>query len=250
MKAFSGTISEVKIEDYGPASYFRCDGQILGNRIADRQNRSMFPEAYVHCRMESFKWEIYGEDISLQKELVERFIGQFFEFQKECNGLYIQSTTRGSGKTMLACCIGNEIIRQHDVSVKFTTMSEYIECVRGSGRSESEKEKAKSIREATLLIVDDIGATTEDRGWIEDVIFRLVNYRYERHLSTIYTSNVPINELKCGDRSMERINATSFEVIIPEVNIRREKADQYKRDFYNRIRQKGNTTSLSEKANV
>lgn len=250
MRTMSGEFTDVEIEDYGPAEYFRKDGQILGNRIIDRQNRSMFPEAYVHCRMGSFKWDLYREDISFQKELVETFIEQFLDFQKASNGLYIQSTTKGSGKSMLACCIGNEIISRHDVSVKFTSMSEYIECVRGSGRSESEKEKAKSFREATLLIVDDIGTTTEDRGWIEDVIFRLVNYRYERHLSTIYTSNVPIDELKCGERAMERIHATSFEVIIPEVNIRREKTNQYKSGFYKWIMQKKNTTSLSEKANV
>lgn len=43
-----------------------------------------------------------------------------------------------------------------------------------------------------LLIVDDIGATKEDKDWISDAIYRLVNRRYENMLPTIYTSSLGI----------------------------------------------------------
>lgn len=43
-------------------------------------------------------------------------------FRKQGRGLYIYSNTKGSGKTLLACCLANEVLKKQDVSVKFTTV--------------------------------------------------------------------------------------------------------------------------------
>ena len=90
--------------------------------------------------------------------------------------------------------------------------------------------RVKAIREATLLIVDDIGATTTYKDWDREKILALVDFRYKRKLLTIYTSNVESLELKCGDRAVERIYADTLDIKLPEVNVRRMKADKYKQE--------------------
>ena len=104
-----------------------------------------------------------------------------------------------------------------------------IELVRD--RSEEKVEKINSLLEASLLIVDDIGEQAEDKDWISSAIFRLVNRRYENLLPTIYTSNVPIEQLKCDPRAVSRIYEVSIKLVMPENSIRRKKADEQNATF-------------------
>ncbi len=49
------------------------------------------------------------------------------------NGLYIFSKTKGTGKTMLACVLANELIKKSDacgLNVKYVTAQGYIEMIR------------------------------------------------------------------------------------------------------------------------
>lgn len=187
------------------------------------------PKEYMSKTGRDFNWDIYGEDTSMQKKIVNAFVEKFGNFLKTGKGLYIYSATKGSGKTMLACCLANEVLKRRDIKVKFTSVIEYIELVRD--KSEIARDKMHEILDATLLIVDDIGATIEDKEWISNSIFRLVNRRYENILPTIYTSNVPIEKLKCGDRVVSRITEQSIALVMPEKSIRKEKAERYNEEF-------------------
>lgn len=69
----------------------------------------------------NYRIEDYGE--------TNAFVKRFDMFRKHGSGLYIYSDTKGSGKTMLACCIVNEVLKEFDIPVKFISMPEYIELV-------------------------------------------------------------------------------------------------------------------------
>lgn len=64
----------------------------------------------------------------------------------------------------------------------------------------------RSIADAPLLIVDDLGAAKTSE-WVEEVNYRLVNHRYESMLPTLFTSNVRPRELteKLGERVASRL---------------------------------------------
>lgn len=64
------------------------------------------------------------------------------------------------------------------------------------------EEVFESYAHAKLLFVDDLGAAKTSE-WVEEVNMRLVNYRYDRGLPTIFTSNVPPKQL--GERIGERV---------------------------------------------
>ena len=59
---------------------------------------------------------------------------------------------------------------------------------------------------ASLLVLDDLGAV-KNSEWIEEVNYRLVNYRYERVLPTLFTSNLLPKELATllGERVSSRL---------------------------------------------
>lgn len=226
----SGLLVNYMIEDYGETnSFYLADSGILPARENDRRGRSLMPKEYVYKAARDFKWDSYNADVTMQNKIANAFVKQFERFRKQGMGLYIYSKTKGSGKTMLACCIANEILKTNDIPVKFTSMIEYIELVKD--HSEAGKEKLNRLLDAVLLIIDDIGATVEDREWISNAIFRLVNRRYENNLPTIYTSNLAIEDLKCDERISDRIYETSTKVIMPEVSIRKKKADKRMAEF-------------------
>lgn len=238
-------VTEVSEVDKNGKVFFRAKGEESGYETADfvedendvtleeseyRRKRSGMPEAYMAKTGKDFDWSVYGDDAGVQttKDLLNRFITEFRHQEIAGRGLYIYSWTRGSGKTFLACCIANEVIKRYDINVKFISMSDYLQKV--ADKSETAREEVKAIREATLLIIDDIGATTTYKDWEGEKILNLVDFRYKRKLLTIYTSNVESLELKCDDRAVERIYADTLDIKLPEVNVRRMKADKYKQE--------------------
>lgn len=229
----TGLLVSYKLEDYGETNdFFIPAGEILAAQSDGRRIRSWMPKEYVYKCGRDFVWTQYGEDVTFQKQVSNAFAKRFDAFRKEGRGLYIYSNTKGSGKTMLACCIANEVLNANDIPVKFISMPEYIELVKD--KSEEAKEKINAVLEAVLLIADDIGATG-DNDWISNAVFRLVNRRHEHLLPTIYTSNVPIEGLKYDDRIISRIYEDSIPVMMPEISIRKLKADKYRQEFLNQV---------------
>ena len=230
----TGLFIDYEIENYGETnSFFASDGQILDTQIDSRRARSGMPKEYAYKTGKDFLWSRYGEDVYFQKNVTNAFVGRFDEFRKQGRGLYIYSKTKGSGKTMLACCITNEVLKRHDIPVKFISMPEYIELVRD--KNEGARERVQALMDAVLLVVDDIGTTSDDKEWISNSIFRLVNRRHENLLPTIYTSNVPILALKCDERITSRIYEDAISIAMPEISIRREKADQDHKEFLAKV---------------
>ena len=148
-------------------------------------------------------------------------------------GLYIYSETKGSGKTKLSCIIVNEILKRKDMSVRFISVTEYIELVKQ--KDDDSRNEVKAIFDAGLLVFDDVGTQTENKEWISTALYRLIDSRYTNHLTTIYTSNVKILDLKTDSRIAERIYELSTVLPMPDVNIRRKIADKHTEEFLSEL---------------
>jgi len=238
METMSGVLVQHRYEDvgYDTQDVFLKDGIILDSRFEERRSRSGMPLEYVHCTGKSIDWGKYGsEDITAQKKIVNAFVINFAMFQREGRGLYFYSDTKGSGKTMIACAVANEILKTHDISVKFISVTDYIELVKS--KDDASCGNIKAILEAGLLILDDVGAQVENKDWITTALFRLIDRRNTNHSPTIYTSNVRMEDLKTDPRISDRIYSVSVPVIMPEVNVRRQIADRHTKEFIKTIMQ-------------
>lgn len=196
-----------------------------------RKVRAMMPFEFVNAVAKDFIWSKYKSDIMAAKDMVNRYIMFYQQFKDSGMGLYIYSGTKGSGKTMLSCCILNEISKRHAGSVKFVNILDFLEMTK---KSYDGDESVKALYEASLLVIDDIGVQMS-KEWIDTVLYRLINERYANRLPTIYTSNIPVDRLKMDDRIIDRIESTTFTVTIPEEAIRKEIRQQEKEKLLQKI---------------
>ena len=220
-----GTLEAYCFDEYGSTQdFWYSDNAMPGGEVERRRSRSMMPPEYVYKRAKDFKWSKYNEITEQQKKIANAFVVRFDDFRREGRGLYIYSKTKGSGKTLLACCLANEIMERLDISVKFVSITEYIELLKG--KTDQEKEIVKSIFDCRLLVLDDIGAEVTEKEWINNSVFRLVDYRDKNMLSTIYTSNYKMEDLPGDERTVNRILGHSIPVPMPEFSVRSMKAKE------------------------
>jgi DNA replication protein DnaC len=80
----------------------------------------------------------------------------------------------------------------------------------------------RAVADAPLLLVDDLGAAKTSE-WVEEVNYRLVNWRYERVLPTLFTSNVRPKELagSLGERVASRLVEMAERVVLEGPDRRR-----------------------------
>lgn len=212
------------LEDSLGREYYLPSDSISSSESEFRKNRAMMPFEFMDKVGADFDWNRYNADIGKPKAMVNTFITKYEMFKSKGFGLYIYSETKGSGKTMLSCCLLNEISKRYPGSVKFINTLDFIEMTK---KSYDGIDDTKQIHEAGLLVIDDIGVQMP-KQWIDTVFYRLINHRYESRLPTIYTSNIPIGCIQMDGRITDRIESTTYEVKLPEECIRKQERQQEK----------------------
>jgi len=137
--------------------------------------------------------------------------------------LFIWSTGTGNGKTTWATKIANYFIRKSvfkkeiENLVVYVNVPTFLEQLRASyDQKLPEVDLLKErLLNAKLAILDDIGAE-KSSAWVVERLYEIINYRDNEMLSTIYTSNVSIQDLE--DRLDKRItsrikNSTQIELV-------------------------------------
>jgi DNA replication protein DnaC len=102
--------------------------------------------------------------------------------------------TYGCGKTHLAAAVGNERLNRGDM-VLFITAPDLLDHLRSTYGPSSEvayDQIFDRIRNAQLLIIDDLGAENPS-AWAQEKLFQLLNHRYSQKLPTVITTNSDID---------------------------------------------------------
>lgn len=83
----------------------------------------------------------------------------------------------------------------------------------------------RELMASPLLFLDDIGAAKASE-WTEELTLRLVNHRYEYMLPTLFTTNLPLGEIKAalGDRTASRLAEMCERAILTGTDRRRRSA--------------------------
>lgn len=220
-------------EDNEGREFYICSDMLTKEETEFRKARSMIPFNFMGLKGKDFNWDIYGKDIKKAKKYVNNFILKFEQFREHGMGLYIYSATKGSGKTMLSCCILNEISERYPISVKFINALDLLEMTK-QGYKGDEPEELKPLYTSSVLVIDDIGVQMS-KDWINTVFYRLINVRYTDRLITIYTSNVAPDALNMDDRIIDRIGSTTYLLELPEVPVRHMKQEQEKERIFDKI---------------
>jgi DNA replication protein DnaC len=124
---------------------------------------------------------------------------------------------KGNGKTHLAAAAANHLIAQGRPAL-FVNVPEFLDWLRASySRSsfdhteESFERRFELVRDAPVLILDDLGAESET-AWANEKLYLLLNYRLEMRLPTMITSNLRFEDFPGRLRS--RLGEVGFSVLV------------------------------------
>jgi DNA replication protein DnaC len=136
----------------------------------------------------------------------------------------------GSGKTHLACAIGQELIRL-DKRIYFTTCALFLQELLAAKKALILPRLIKRLNKFHVIILDDIGYVQQDKEEME-VLFTLLAERYERG-SVIITSNLPFSKweriFKDPMMTAATIDRIVHHSVILELNIPSYRMDQAKK---------------------
>ena len=155
-------------------------------------------------------------------------VASFISDYPNQKGVYLYGQF-GVGKSYMMAAMANELAGK-GIS---TTLIHYPSFISESSGFDELKTKANEVKKVDVLVLDDIGAESNN-DWIRDNILQVIlQYRMQENLATFFTSNLTMVELeqhlamtKKGDetwpakRVMERVHKLSDEYLLAGENRR------------------------------
>ena len=177
------------------------------------------------CRAEKLEIERYGavavpprfQGKTLQNYVPNEHSKELYDFcldyaanlkARITNGTSIILSGRpGTGKTHLACALVMEAKRQ-GFSGLFTSVAKLVRQVRdtwASGSEVTESEVLDRYIKLDLLVIDEVGVQAGSDNE-RNILFSVINGRYEEMRPTILLSNEPLSKVKelIGERAFDR----------------------------------------------
>lgn len=178
-------------------------------RDCERKRRRCFAETDMS------KWNFENDDRTNTKlsNAMMRYAGNFAEFRRNSKGLVLFGTV-GTGKTFYAACIANKLI-DDGYNVLMTNFSRLTNEIQGlfDGR----QAYIDSLNRYDLLVIDDLGTERKSaNGYMQEIVFNIIDARYRSGLPLIVTTNLSAEELKKpGDIQYARIYDRILEMCFP-----------------------------------
>ena len=113
-------------------------------------------------------------------------------FSEKKNSLLIFGNV-GSGKTHLSAAIANDFTSK-GIPTLFGTFIEHLEHIKSEFDSARANAYLSDMKTMTVLVIDDLGKEKKTE-WSQQVLFDVINYRYEHMLPVIITTNFDASEL-------------------------------------------------------
>ncbi len=176
-----------------------CDCRVAA-RNAKLLAQAGIPAQYEHCTLDNFNVTFPGAGKSLGNALF--FARKFVEkYLSEKTGMLLSGGC-GTGKTHLAVAILRELVQQRGAQGLFcgysallkqiqATFSPQIVADEETGVVLTEYSLLQSVTQAEVLVLDDLG-TEELTAWTRNLIYYVINERYNARRTTIITTNLQL----------------------------------------------------------
>lgn len=204
--------------------YVKCPSKVADEEVKSVSNMidSMYmPKDVMDARLQSI--DIYYDDsrvgaVRAAKDLLNE-IDETGELPSK--GIYFYGPF-GVGKSYILGAIANELATRR-IRTVIVFVPEFLREMKQSIQDSTLHEKIDFVKNAQVLMLDDIGAETMSAWTRDEVLGTILQYRMAEKLPTFFTSNFTYNELEHhltysqrgekeavkAARLMERIRSTS-----------------------------------------
>lgn len=185
------------------------------------------PEAFRNLHLNSFSISVYKSEEEKEKarvacKIIKSYLDSFESEKNNGMGLYIYSSTKGSGKTRMVASIANDLMENHGCVVRFSTSPKILSEIKRTYDQKSDLTESQLIDDlvsSDVLIIDDFG-TENVTPWVKDKFYEIINQRYVNRDVTIFTSNESLTTLTYDERISSRIKERCYQVAFPEESVR------------------------------
>lgn len=177
------------------------------------------------CRFEDFKLEYYPEGARENMSKVLLFCRRYSQdFSLSSPSLLMMGAT-GLGKSHLSLSIAGEVVKKGYMVIN-GSVQDLFSAVQSEyyGRGQSDISTMDSMRQADLLVLDDLGSEY-DTPFQNSTLFSILNYRLEQQKPTIINTNLTFQEIqrRYSDRVASRLLTLYTCLKFTGVDVRQEK---------------------------
>lgn len=196
-------IPDVPMEhpDFGRAKMCTCRLAEEETKKASRLYKLSQLGALKECTFENFLADGIGLNPSKQRNLKMAY-DRAMEYANEPEGWLVLKGGYGCGKTHLAAAIANTLIDRGKLALFVNTpdLLDHLRASYGPTSSTTYDERFEQVRNAPLLILDDLG-TQSNTDWAQEKLYQIFNYRYNARLATVITTNEELEAIEIRIRS-------------------------------------------------
>ena len=165
-----------------------------------RLDAAGIPQRYKDCTLDNFSDN--NASLAKAKTAAREFVDSYPAVEA---GLLLVGPA-GRGKTHLACAILTELVATKGVTGLYVDFSDLLMKITTSFRPDADMSTESVLTpyaEAEFLILDELGAS-KPHPWVLDVLYSLLNTRYNRKRITVATSNFE-DEIESGSGEREKL---------------------------------------------
>lgn len=186
----------------GAATPCACQRDALAPRLLAAAG---IPDRYLGCTLANFEIDEHGRLLEAH-EVCSRYIEQFVTERGRFteSGLLFLGRP-GVGKTHLAVSVLKELIARYSVRGRFEDFTSFIHRIQATfepGTVDSKHRILSRATEAELLVLDELGAQ-KPSAWVSEILYLVINTRYNHRLPTIFTTNLRL-EAPSSDEPLDR----------------------------------------------